>query len=78
MQNYYNIFIMNNLKFKQVTNFIKDIKISKDVDEEKSIVDKKLNKIRDKFQKPLSGEQTKRYIMVLGYIDQLGYNVNFG
>lgn len=38
---------MNNLKFKQVTKFIKDIKQAKDNEEEKSIVDKKLNKIRD-------------------------------
>ncbi len=60
-------------------NFIKDIKEQKDIDKEKKLVDKELNKIRTKFVKgSLSGANTKKYIWKLAYAHNTGYTIDFG
>jgi len=54
--------IMNNLWIKKISAFIKEVRDSNDIDKEKQIVEKKLNKIRTKFMKSSTNTDNKKYI----------------
>lgn len=53
---------MNNIRIKQISQFIKNVRDSQDIDKEKHLVDKKLNKIRNKFIKNSSNADNKKYL----------------
>lgn len=69
---------MNNLWIKKISAFIKEVRDSNDIDKEKQIVEKKLNKIRTKFMKSSSNTENKKYIWQLAFAQSIGYFIDFG
>lgn len=70
--------IMNNLRIKSISTFIKKIRDCNDIDLEKQIVEKKLNKIRTKFMKSSSNSDNKKYLWQLAFAQLIGYIIDFG
>lgn len=51
---------MNNLRIKKVSTFIKEVRDCNDIDKEKKLVEKKLNKIRNKFMNNKNNSENKK------------------
>lgn len=69
---------MNNLRIKQISAFIKEVRDCNDIDKEKVIVEKKMNKIRSKFMKQSSNMDNKKYMWQLAFAQSIGYFIDFG
>ena len=69
---------MNNLRIKKISAFIKEIRDCNEIDKEKLIVEKKLNKIRTKFMKTSSNSDNKKYLWQLAFAQSIGYIIDFG
>lgn len=69
---------MQSLRIKKLTAFIKKFRDCKDVDDERKLVQNKLNKIRMTFQKGTNGTTLKRYFWIMVFLNQAGYKCEFG
>lgn len=69
---------MNNLRIKKVSTFIKEVRDCNDIDKEKKLVEKKLNKIRNKFMNNKNNSENKKQIWQLAYAQSIGYIIDFG
>lgn len=67
-------------QMKGLTQFIMDLRNSKDLEEENKRINAEISNIHAKFASSLSGYQKKKYVSKLIYIHLLGYNdeVDFG
>lgn len=69
---------MHHLRIKEISKFIKEIRETTDIDKEKELVNRKMNKIRTKFEKNSKNADNKKYMWMLAYAKITGYKIDFG